>query len=216
MTVTRKQLPRRRAVWQRCSHPELRIPAPSSHFAFPGAPFKATISLDPLKLSDLRPNHLISNRCLLPCSLCPAPRCPQKEGCPPWLTALLLHTPFLGSISHKPCYFLCVSVLKLHLQSKQAGGLHFPKMGGQMLREIPVAGMRITKCRSLCEESMEIQREIRQNPAPERIKSSSKEKCINNSTTTTIPDHCSVRQNQCNKAGKRNMERGDNIVIYEF
>lgn len=35
-------------------------------------------------------------------------------------------------------------------------------------------------------------------------------------TTTTIPDRCSVGQNQCNQAGKRNMERGDNIVIYEF
>lgn len=79
-----------------------------------------------------------------------------------------------------------------------------------------VGGLRITKCLSLFEESLEIQREIRQNHVLERIQSSSKEKMYKQLvTTTTITGHCSVRQNQCNKAGKKNMEKGDNIVIYE-
>lgn len=84
------------------------------------APSKITTSSWVCEVSDLCPNHLVNNRCLLPCCLSPALSWPGTEDCP---FPHSLHA-YSGISKHEIqwFYFLCVDALKLCLQSKSSWG----------------------------------------------------------------------------------------------
>lgn len=113
--------PRHFTLRQPCSHPEsghlaknlsLGFPAQVPTLLFLGHLSKWLKELNQWKVSDLSPNHLISNRCLLPCSLAPGTE-GQRTALPPahWATSNHSH-PFppyththVSGICNKSCDF---------------------------------------------------------------------------------------------------------------
>lgn len=122
-------------VWTFRWKTEPRIPATCSHLAFPGTSFKITTSNWALKkLVTSAPNHLITIRSLLPCSLSHAHI--HDLG---WRIALFpAHcAPGLRSLSNKSCDFNSFVWVYWNCAFNQ-NGLEFliPQVGAQMSKQL--------------------------------------------------------------------------------